>query len=132
GEQGGGGGNGRTGPVRLVVRGEPARSQRGRTLTLPVGRRNRRPSASSRVPGGIAIADITRRQAAELLQKSFQDSHNVVRPHAGGRSSRRAPLLPPTTDSATGDRKSCTPSKPAPCCACLSLCSRWLQGRLPP
>ena len=62
----------RTGPVRLLVRCEPARSQRGRTLTLPVGRRNRRPSASSRVPGGIAIADITRRQTAELLQKSFK------------------------------------------------------------
>jgi hypothetical protein len=58
--------------LALEVRCEPARSQRGRTLTLPVGRRNRRPSASSRVPGGIAIADITRRQTAELLQKSFK------------------------------------------------------------
>src|SRR5262249_34402381 len=40
----------------------------GTTLTLPVGRRNRRLLASSRVPGGIAVADITRRRTAELLR----------------------------------------------------------------
>src|SRR5262249_31774378 len=59
------------GPFHLPDRCEPARSPPGKTLTLPVARRNRRLLASSRVPGGIAMADITRRRTAELLRVSI-------------------------------------------------------------